>query len=197
MSLENINAIPSNQVKPEKQPKWNVVVTLREHGLKDAKRALKPYGAVTVTNFFNVLVMQVEDIQDFLHDFAFDYNRKPFLQDSISRLIPIMRSFIFNSREEFETKVNLIVEEWINRIEGKSFYVRMHRRGFKETMSSLDEELSLDNFILTKIHEKEKSARISFSDPDFIIDLETINNQAGISLWSREDLKNYSFLNID
>jgi tRNA(Ser,Leu) C12 N-acetylase TAN1 len=37
---------------------------------------------------------------------------------------------------------------------------------------------------------------VSFDNPDAIIAVETIGNQAGMSLWFREDLQRYPFLHI-
>lgn len=196
MAIENTSHFET-PISTDKTPAWNVVVTLRDQGFKDAKRVLRQFGVVTFTSFFNVLIVHVEDLEDFLHDFALEFARKPFLQDSISRLTPVKKSFVFNSKEEFEHKVKSSLDEWLDRLEKKTFYVRMHRRGFKESMSSLQEEQLLDHYILSKLQEKGTSAKITFADPDFIIDVETLNNQAGLSIWSREEIQAYPFLNLD
>jgi hypothetical protein len=39
--------------------------------------------------------------------------------------------------------------------------------------------------------------RITFSDPDVIIALETVGTRAGLSLWTREDLARHRFLRLD
>jgi hypothetical protein len=38
--------------------------------------------------------------------------------------------------------------------------------------------------------------RIGFDDADFVIHIETIDRRAGPSLWSRDDMQQYSFLSI-
>lgn len=196
-SFQNTNAIPPMSETIEKKPSWNVIVTIREQGLRDARRALRQFGTVEVSSFFNVLVMHVEDLDEFLHDFALVFSKKPYLEDSISRVTPVMRSFIFNSRDEFEHKVMRITEVWLDRLTDKTFYVRMHRRGFKESMKSVEEEQFLDRYILNSLKERGTSAKVSFSDPDYVIDIESLNNQGGLSIWSRDEMKLYPFLNLD
>ena len=39
--------------------------------------------------------------------------------------------------------------------------------------------------------------QIGFEDPDAVIDIETVGNRAGISLWTREDLQRFEFLRPD
>jgi tRNA(Ser,Leu) C12 N-acetylase TAN1 len=42
-----------------------------------------------------------------------------------------------------------------------------------------------------------RPGRINFADPDHVIDIETVGNRAGLSIWSRDDLRRYPFLNVD
>lgn len=197
MQNENINVTPTVPLTIDKMPSWNVIVTVREEGLRDAKRILRQFGTVEVSSFFNVLLVRVEDVSEFLHDFAGEFSKKPYFEDSISRVTPVMRSFVFNSRDEFENKVKRHTEEWLDRLTKKTFYVRMHRRGFKESMKSVNEEQFLDRYILNSLQERGTSAKVSFEDPDYIIDIESLNNQAGISIWSRDDIRAYPFLHPD
>jgi len=41
---------------------WNVVVSVNEKGFSQAVNILKEFGPISKTEFFNVLVMKVEDI---------------------------------------------------------------------------------------------------------------------------------------
>lgn len=195
--MANIDMTGTELLWTEKKPSWNVIVTVHEEGFREAKRALRVFGVVEISSFYNVLIMHVVDVHDFLRDFASEFSQNPYLVRRICRVTPVMRSFIFNSREEFEGKIKRHVEEWLDQLTNKTFYVRMHRRGFKESMKSVEEEQFLDWYILSRLKERGTSGKISFVDPDFVIDIETLNNQAGLSIWSREDLKVYPFLNID
>ena len=73
----------------------------------------------------------------------------------------------------------------------------MHRRGFKGRISSQQEERLLDDAILDSLSAAGTPARITFDDPDAVIDVETVGNQAGASLWTREELNRYPFLGVN
>ncbi|MCM2349347.1 MAG: THUMP domain-containing protein [Bacteriovoracaceae bacterium] len=173
------------------QPWWNLIITVRKDGFKDAKRALRHYGTIGATQFFNVLVAHVDNLSDFFHDFSQEFLRHPFLQDRISRITPLLNTFTFDSKKDFETKIKEIITPWIPRLKEKSFYVRIHSRGVQE-LSTLEEEQFLDRFIL-----QNSSAHVSFKNPDFIIDVETIKNEAGVSIWTASELREYPFINLD
>jgi tRNA(Ser,Leu) C12 N-acetylase TAN1 len=72
--------------------------------------------------------------------------------------------------------------------------VRLHRRGFKGVLSTPHEERFLDEALLSALG---VGGRISFTDPDAVIQIETIGGRAGMSLWTREELRQYPFLGTD
>lgn len=174
---------------------WNVIVTVRDEGYRKTKRVLKDYGTTAQTSYYNVLVARVSNLADFLHDFTIDYRNHPFLQDAVSRIGPLQHTFTFSSAEDFEQKAKEVIRGWIMKMNGSTFHVRMHRRGHHE-LSTLKEEQAMDRFILEELFVQGLSGQIGFRDEDYIIEIETIDNQAGISLWSRADLINYPFLNL-
>lgn len=187
----------NRHVETEKKNLWNVIVTVYNDGFKDAIHTLRKYGVVRATNFFNVLVMQVEDVDKFLQIAASEMPEKSCLEYGIASINPAMRTFTFNSRQEFEDKIKRIADEWVDKLAGKSFYVRMHRRGFKEKLLSLNEEQFLAMHLMNALKERGQNAKVTFTDPDYVIDVETINNQGFLSIWSRADMNAYPFLNLD
>lgn len=66
------------------------------------------------------------------------------------------------------------VSEWVPQLEGKGFHVRMHRRGFKGRLSSLEEEKMLDEFLLELTKERGNPGHVTFEGPDVIIAVETV-----------------------
>jgi tRNA(Ser,Leu) C12 N-acetylase TAN1 len=52
--------------------------------------------------------------------------------------MPVQKKFSFQSPDEFEYKAKKEIEEWIPRLAGKAFHVRMHRRGFKDRLKSVN-----------------------------------------------------------
>ena len=55
----------------------------------------------------------------------------------------------------------------------------------------------LDDLILEVLDAAKTPAVIAFDDPDVVIDIETVEDRSGLSLWTREELARYPFLRID
>lgn len=177
---------------------WNVVATTGERRFALAREMLEDFGPVHGTSYHNVMVMRTEDTEGFLSGLVnLRYRNLGHFDFAISRIVPSRGVFDFGSVEEFESKAREIVLGWANQLEGKSFHVRLHRRGFKGTLSSQREEQFLDKAILERTEEAGLPASISFDDPDAILSVETIDNRAGMSLWSRDELRRYPFLRLD
>jgi tRNA(Ser,Leu) C12 N-acetylase TAN1 len=176
---------------------WNVVVNLHERGFKRAFKLLQGLGAVYNTGFLNVLVMEVSNIPRFLETLNAWVSDDPSLLKLLARVVPVTCTFSFQSPLEFETKAQEAVLSWLPQLAGKSFYVRMHRRGFKGRISSPEEERFLDRVLLEALDQIGNPGRITFEDPDAILVLETVGQQAGLSCWTREDLQHYPFLRLD
>jgi tRNA(Ser,Leu) C12 N-acetylase TAN1 len=176
---------------------WNVVVNLREHGFRRAFKLLQGLGAVYTTDFLNVLVMEVSNIPRFLETLNAWSLDDPNLLKLLARVVPVTCTFSFQSPEEFETKAKEAVLYWLPQLAGKNFHVRMHRRGFKGRISSPEEERFLDKIILEELGKRGNPGHITFKDPDAILVLETVGQQAGLSCWTREDLQRYPFLRLD
>lgn len=177
---------------------WNVVVTVYdERGYREAKSILARFGKVASTDFYNVLALKVADVQLFTEAIDALVQESPGVMNDISRIVPSHVTFNFQTPSEFEEKAQAVAAEWTDQLRGCAFYVRLHRRGFKGRISTPEEERFLDEVLLAKLESLGRPGRISFEDPDKIIDIETIGNRAGLSIWSRDELKRYSFLHID
>ncbi|MGW8273054.1 MAG: THUMP domain-containing protein, partial [Thermodesulfovibrionales bacterium] len=103
----------------------------------------------------------------------------------------------FQSADEFETQAADAVRGFAPAISGKSFHVRIHRRGFKGRFSSPEVERRLDAALLEVLEREGSTATIRFDDADAIIAIETVSNRAGVSLWSRDSMERYPFIRID
>ena len=176
---------------------WNVVVNLHEHGFKRAFKLLQGLGAVYTTEFLNVLVMEVSNIPRFLETLKAWVAEDSNLLQILARVVPVTTTFSFQSPAEFETKAKEAVLPWVEQLAGKSFHVRMHRRGFKGRISSPESERFLDRILLEELVKMGQPGQISFEDPEAIIVVETLGQQAGLSCWSREDLQCYPLLKLD
>ena len=176
---------------------WNVVATVTERGWKEARKFLARFGEVGRSEFRNVLLLHTDSIDEFLAGVGGPFAAEGAAAHGIGHLFPARSTFTFQTPEEFETKARTVVLALAPKLVGKAFHVRMHRRGFKGQVSSRLEEQHLDDALLQALELAATPARISFDDPDAIIDVEMVGNRAGVSLWTREDLSKYAFLKID
>jgi tRNA(Ser,Leu) C12 N-acetylase TAN1 len=179
---------------------WNVVVTAYDwRGLRSARRLLSRYGEVATTEFHNVLVLRVADVAIFLEAISSAAEHDISLRNDISRIMPAQATFGFATSAEFREKARTIARQWADRMAGRSFHVRLHRRrgDAPVKLSTQAEERYLDDAILERLRELGQPGRIDFQDPDCVIDIETVGERAGMSLWSRDDLKRFPFLRVD
>jgi len=176
---------------------WNAVITVREGGFAPTRRLLAALGEVKKTEFFNILVMRAADPFQLLVDLQGQLAGNPDIAAWISRFIPMQQRFAFQSVAEFELRSREVVLEWLPRLANASFHLRMHRRGFKGKLSSAEEERFLDEFLLNRLAEAGTPGKAAFDYPDAIIALETIGTQAGLSLFSRDELQRFPLLHLD
>jgi tRNA(Ser,Leu) C12 N-acetylase TAN1 len=181
----------------DESAEWNVVVTLPEATFREARKFLRRWGEVHRTRFFRVLVMTVDDPESFLAEIGEVIESAPGTLNILSHIIPAQRTFTFASAEEFAAKARDIAILWAPMLAGKSFHVRLHRRGSKGTLSTPREERFLDEALLDALDAAGTPGRISFADPDAILQIETIGPRAGVSLWHRGELRHYPFLGAD
>jgi tRNA(Ser,Leu) C12 N-acetylase TAN1 len=176
---------------------WNAVISVAEHGFGQAVKELSDFGSVKKTDFYNVLVMYTAEPARMLETLRQRSTQDAEALSYLSRLIPVTKTFIFQSHEDFQDKAREAVLGWVAQLAGKAFHVRMHRRGFKGRLASVEEEQFLDAAILEALEKAGAPGRITFEDPEAVIAVETVGHWAGLSLWSREDLKKYPFIRLD
>ena len=176
---------------------WNVLIEVRQHSFSPAYLLLEKFGKVYQSDFENILLLKVANIPQFMESFNQKLLKNPSLKELYNRVVPITSSFSFQSSEEFETKAKEIVFDWMPKLAGKKFYVRMHRTGFKDRIDRHEEETFLDLIILQELERIGKPGEIGGLNPDVIVTVETISERAGLSCWTRQDLENYPWLKSD
>lgn len=176
---------------------WNVVVTTYDREFRDARSLLSRFGDVRGCAYRNVLAMKVDDIGEFLESLQQILKEDASLANAVARVVPVTHGFKFTTPEEFESKARDVVSEWLPDLGGKKFHVRMHRRGFKGKLSSQHEEQFLDHFLQDRLQAAGTPAAIDFDDPDVVISVETLGDEAGLSRWTRQQLRDCELLKID
>jgi tRNA(Ser,Leu) C12 N-acetylase TAN1 len=184
----------SRNAAPRNRQSWNAIVTARKDRLPDARRGLRALGRVERTGFYNVLALEVGEPESFLPRLEQLVGDRPGLADSIASVFRAERCFDFSDVADFEAKAREAALPCVPQLAGKSFHVRVHRRGRKGTLVSPDEERALADALLEATREAGNPAHVTFDDPDAIVLLETIGGRAGIALHTREDRHRHPLL---
>jgi hypothetical protein len=87
---------------------WNVLVTVNAGGWKGALRLLRSLGRVAETQFYNVLLVHVDDPRAFLDALQELAVRDPGAVACLARVAPVETIFTFSSAEEFEARARAI-----------------------------------------------------------------------------------------
>src|SRR3989304_5283883 len=127
---------------------WNVVISVREGGYSDARELLRQYAEVSRTHYFNVLVAKVDHPRDLLETLTELTATLPDIPKFLARVVPLTVTFDFNSPDHFEEQAREAVLGWAAELAGKTFHVRVHRRGHKQDLPSPKEERLLDEALL-------------------------------------------------
>ena len=173
---------------------WNVLATAREGGFARASRLLAGLGEVAETRFYNVLLARVPDPRALLSRLAEQAAADPGSVACLARVAPADRTFTFQTAEEFVVRAREAVLALAPALAGRSFHVRLHRRGFRGALHSLEAERDLAGAILEALEAAGQPGRVAFDDADAVVAVETVGSQAGVALWTREDLARWPLL---
>ena len=184
-------------VKEDTMQEWNALISVKEHGFRQALDVFGEFGEVKRTDFYSIILLRARDIAHMLELLRERSQKSPQSLAFLARLIPVTRAFIFNSPEEFEDHARSAVLGWAQQLPGKSFFVRIHRRGFKGRLSTMDEERALDTLLLEELEKTGTPGSIVFEDPDAVIAIETVGHWAGLSLFTREERARYPFVRVE
>jgi len=171
---------------------WNVIITVR-HDFDRAIGLLRKLGAIQRTGLFNVIVMRVPDVRDLLEQIIQLPTDQRFFA-TISHVVPITHKLWFATAEDFERQARDLVLAWAPQLAGKSFHVRMRRRGHKGELHGLEIERRLGGALFDELARRGSPGRFALDDPDAVIAIETLRDEAGLALWTRADLERYPFL---
>lgn len=173
---------------------WNAIVTAREDRLPQARRCLRVLGRVKRTGFYNVLTMDVDDPARLIGQIEHVISEDPHASASVAHVFPAERCFDFSSPAEFESKAREAALAWVPRLAGKTFHVRVHRRGRKGTLVSPDVERAVADALIAAMYDAGSPGRVTFDDPDAIVLIETVGGRAGIALLTRDDRRRHPLL---
>lgn len=171
---------------------WNVIVTVHRD-FDRAAELLRRLGTIQRTGLYNVIAMRVPDVPAFLEEIAQLPEDQHFFE-IISHVVPITHKLWFTTADELERKVWNVVLGWAPQLAGKSVHVRMRHRGHKGELHGLELERRLGRALLAELARRGAPGRFALDDPDAVISIETLRDEAGLALWTRADLESYPFL---
>jgi tRNA(Ser,Leu) C12 N-acetylase TAN1 len=177
-------------------PAWNVVVTARSGYRRKLRRGLAPLLRLRRSAYPNVLTGLHEDPAAFLASLSAVLEEKPHVETSISRLMTVERVFSVDP-PTFPQQLEKEIEPFLPRLAGKTFHVRLERRGHKGRIHSKNCEVSLGGHIYERLASQGFQPAVRFDDPDVIVVVEVIDDRAGIRLLTREERRRYPFLKAD
>jgi len=174
---------------------WNVVLTSFMHQESRLLGELAGLGKFHPSGFREVILGQVLDVGAFLETLKRAWEEKPFLAEFLSTVVPLREVFPF-TRENLLPRLQERVLAMAPEIAAGPFYVRMKRRGHKGEISSQEVEQALDHFLLEQLESRGQRCRIDFAAPEVIVVVETIHNQCGLGLVTREMKEKYPFIKV-
>ena len=175
---------------------WNVVVTCRQGGQRAVRRALHPLVRLRRSGFRNVLVGRVGDVDAFLAGVAGLLERRRSLESALGKLLPIEHTFAVDV-ERFHDQLVAEAASLVDRLVGRSFHVRLERRGHKGVINTHAAELALGEALYGALEARGTKPTVTFSDPDVVVAVELIGDVAGFDLVTRETRQRFPFVRVD
>jgi tRNA(Ser,Leu) C12 N-acetylase TAN1 len=146
--------------------------------------------------FPNVLVATVDDPRTFLTKLGDAYEASPTVRASLGKAIPIDRTVRFTDATTFIDDVTATLEPLSERLVGRTFFVRIFRRGFRGAIDSTRIEGEIGGRLVALLEARGDHPRVRFRDPDVAIAIETLRDEAGIALLDRELRTTHPFVRI-
>jgi tRNA(Ser,Leu) C12 N-acetylase TAN1 len=167
-------------------PTWNVLVTSLEGQRESLLGALRSLARFRRGGFPNVLVATVDDPRAFLGVLEAACDRSPMVRGAIGKAIPIDRTLRFAGPESFADDVVAVLETLVDRLAGRTFFVRIFRRGFRGTLDSTRLEGEIGARLVALLEARAQHPRVRFDNADVVVAIETLRDEAGIALLDRD-----------
>ncbi len=177
------------------EARWNVLVTAQEGSARDLKRLVKNYGVFRWSHFRNVLLGWVPEPSAFFSTLAEILERKPFVHNWLGKAVPIAVTLpvcVDSFAQDVENQLSHLLEQ----LSGKSFYVRVERRGHKGQLHTHALEQQLGDYLWDQLQRRDHHPTVSFNDPDVVVIVEIAGQTAGIGVIPRRLREEFSFIKL-
>jgi tRNA(Ser,Leu) C12 N-acetylase TAN1 len=177
-------------------PTWNVLVTAVEGQRDTLLYALRPLARFRRGGYPNVAVATIEDVPAFLVALREALEASLDLRISLGKVVPMDATVRFPGPDAFVDTVMGALEPHLPRLRGASFFVRVSRRGFRHALVTTDAERAIGARVYAWLEAQGDQPVVRFDDPDVVIAIETIRDEAGIGVLGRGLRTTYSFVRI-
>jgi tRNA(Ser,Leu) C12 N-acetylase TAN1 len=166
-------------------PTWNLLVTSLEGQREPLLAALRPLVRLRRGGFPNVLVATVDDPIAFVAALGAAYAESPVVRASLGKAIPIARTLRLADPDAFADEVGAALEALADRLAGRTFFVRIFRRGFRGRIDSTRLEGELGARLVAALTARGEQPRVRFDDADVALVVETLRDEVGIAVLDR------------
>ena len=174
---------------------WNVLATSLE-GRRDALLiSLRRLGQFRPAGYRNVVAGVVEDRETFLGRVRDALAADALLPTALAKIVPVDATLRFEPVDPLATLADA-VEPMLDRLAGGTFFVRCERRGLKGRLHSPTLERDLADHIWRALEARGHTPRVAFQDPDAVLVVETLGDQAGIGVITRALRERYPFVKV-
>jgi tRNA(Ser,Leu) C12 N-acetylase TAN1 len=174
---------------------WNILVTTPPGEERDLLPALCRLGLFIRSEFKGVLLGRVEDTNQFLQTVQVAGEAGATWRPHLLRALPVEQTFSFTP-QTFEERLREAVTPFVQRMLSGTFHVRLERRGYKGKIVSPEVERRLSEYVLEVAKQQGKTLPVSFHESEYIIAAETVGNQCGVALITRDLRERYPFVKI-
>jgi tRNA(Ser,Leu) C12 N-acetylase TAN1 len=115
---------------------------------------------------------------------------------ALGKAIPIDCAMRFADPATFVDEVTATLAPLVDRLAGRTFFVRVFRRGFRGTLDSTHAEGEIGARLVALLEAQGESPRVRFTDPDVIVAIETLRDEVGIALLDRDIRLAHPFVRI-
>jgi tRNA(Ser,Leu) C12 N-acetylase TAN1 len=174
---------------------WNVLATSIEGRRDGLLVALRRLGSFRPGGYRNVVIGVVEDTTELFARVRDGLVSDPLLPTALARMVPIA-CVVQIDPETAVDRLAQAAEPLLAQLAGRSFFVRLERRGLKGRLHTPTVERELGDRIWRALEARGGTPRVDFRDPDAVLVVETLGDQAGLGVVDRALRHAFPFVKV-